>query len=174
MTGRARWLTIGSITAVLVALSIALWRVRASRFSAVPAASSGTTGERVPDPIARAAPTGRFTPAPASAALQPAADEPEQLLRQLEQQSATDKLGALARALEADTRLPESGVMAEARRALIVTLLVDTGDMAAARARTRDFIQRYPDSRYRRLVQGVTGIHPRPSPSSMPDARAPP
>jgi hypothetical protein len=32
----------------------------------------------------------------------------------------------------------------------------------AARAETQAFLAAYPDSEYRRMVQGVTGIHPRP------------
>jgi len=45
------------------------------------------------------------------------------------------------------------------------------GSRCGARARTRKFIAEYPTSRYLPLVQGVTGIHPRPSPSQMRDAR---
>jgi hypothetical protein len=95
----------------------------------------------------------------------------EQLLRELEPLSITDKPLALSRALAADARLSPEGVMAEARRALIVTLMVDTERMPEARERAREFIRRYPQSRYRPLVQGTTGIHPRPSPSQLRDAR---
>jgi hypothetical protein len=113
--------------------------------------------------------------APLNAAMAPisarAFDPAEQLLRELEPLSVTDRPAALARALEADARLPAQGVMAEARRALIVTLMVDTQRMSDARARAREFIQHYPDSRYLPLVKGVTGIHPRPRPSEQRDAR---
>lgn len=99
------------------------------------------------------------------------APDAEQLLRELEVLSLTDKPLALSRALAGDELLSPQGVMAEARRALIVTLMVDTERMPEARARAREFIRRYPDSRYRPLVQGTTGIHPRPSPSQLRDAR---
>lgn len=99
------------------------------------------------------------------------APDAEQLLRELEPLSITDKPLALERALAADARLSSEGVMAEARRALIVTLMVDTERMPAARERAREFIRRYPESRYLPLVQGTTGIHPRPTPSQLRDAR---
>ena len=99
------------------------------------------------------------------------AQDPEQLLRELEPLSVTDKPLALSRALAADAQMSPSGVMAEARRALIVTLMVDTERMPEARERAREFIRRYPESRYRPLVQGTTGIHPRPTPSQLRDAR---
>jgi hypothetical protein len=50
-----------------------------------------------------------------------------------------------------------------------ITLLVDLGEMEEARARTRRFIELHPESRYRPLVQGVTGIHPRPTVRSKPE-----
>ena len=95
----------------------------------------------------------------------------EAVLRQLEPLSVTDKPRALGLALAADSALPPHGVFAEARRALIVTLMVDVQRMSEARARAREFIAQYPSSRYLPLVQGVTGIHPRPSPSQLRDAR---
>ena len=102
-----------------------------------------------------------------------AADPAEQLLREVEPLAVADKPAALARALAADAQLPAHGVMAEARRALIVTLMVDTQRMSEARDRAHEFIRRYPDSRYLPLVKGVTGIHPRPRPSELRDARPP-
>jgi hypothetical protein len=101
----------------------------------------------------------------------PPVPDAEQLLRELEPLSITDKPLALSRALTADAQLSPSGVMAEARRALIVTLMVDTERMPEARERAREFIRRYPQSRYLPLVQGTTGIHPRPTPSQSRDAR---
>ena len=101
----------------------------------------------------------------------PAAPDAEQVLRELEPLSITDKPLALSRALAADARLSPAGVMAEARRALIVTLMVDTARMPEARERAREFMRRYPKSRYLPLVQGTTGIHPRPTPSQLRDAR---
>lgn len=80
----------------------------------------------------------------------------------LEALKKTDKKRALAYAFQGEEWYAEAGKPAEARRAMIVTLMVDLGQMEQARERSRDFIKLYPDSPYRRLVQGVTGIHPRP------------
>jgi hypothetical protein len=114
-------------------------------------------------------------PPPLTAAITPAAqravDPAEQLLRELEPLAVFDKPAALARALAADARLPAQGMMAEARRALIVTLMVDTERISEARVRALEFIKQYPDSRYLPLVKGVTGVHPRPRPSELRDAR---
>ncbi len=95
----------------------------------------------------------------------------EDILRQLAPLSVSDQPRALELALAADSKLPPDGVFAEARRALIVTLLVDVQRMSEARARARRFMTDYPSSSYLPLVQGVTGIHPRPSPSQLRDAQ---
>jgi len=95
------------------------------------------------------------------------------ILRQLDQLAASDKPRALEFALAADELLPDTGVFAEARRALIVTLSVDVQHMSEARERAKQFIAAYPTSPYLTLVQGVTGLHSRPSPSQMRDARDP-
>ena len=95
------------------------------------------------------------------------------VLREAYQLNQTDKPRALALLLDAERTYGDIGHMVQARLALIVSLLVDTGRMADARDRARVFIERYPDSRYRGLVQGVTGIHPRPSPSESAAMRAP-
>jgi hypothetical protein len=77
--------------------------------------------------------------------------------------NAMDKPRALALARQGDAWYPTTGESAEARKAMVVTLLVDLGNMDEARRETRAFIAAYPRSSYRPLVQGVTGIHPRPS-----------
>jgi hypothetical protein len=77
--------------------------------------------------------------------------------------SGVDKPRALALARQGDDWYPSTGESAEARKAVAITLLVDLGNMEEARRETRAFIARYPGSSYRPLVQGVTGIHPRPS-----------
>lgn len=87
---------------------------------------------------------------------------PEQYWRNLEELRLDDRERALAYALMGEEWYPDTGKPAEARRAMIVTLLVELGRMPEARDRTRAFIQKYPHSPYRRLVQGLTGIHPRP------------
>jgi hypothetical protein len=97
----------------------------------------------------------------------------EASLREIDALSRTDKPRALELALEADRRLPPVGVMAEARRAVIVTLLAELDRLSEARARARNFGAEYPNSRYLPLVQGVTGVHPRPRPSELRDARLP-
>lgn len=90
----------------------------------------------------------------------------DEYLRALEQLNATDKPRALELVQLGEHWYPNSGVRAEAREAMGITLLVDLGDMQEARVRTRRFIAEHPESPYRPLVQGVTGIHPRPSVSS--------
>jgi hypothetical protein len=77
--------------------------------------------------------------------------------------NAVDKPRALAFARQGDGWYPSTGENAEARKAMAITLLVDLGSMEEARRETRAFIAAYPRSSYRPLVQGVTGIHPRPS-----------
>ncbi|HEX2733163.1 MAG TPA: hypothetical protein VHM70_16245 [Polyangiaceae bacterium] len=84
-------------------------------------------------------------------------------LRELEALSLTDKQAALLLVEQGEQWYPSQGRAAEARRAMRVTLLVDLGRMPEARRFTREFIEQYPTSSYRPLVQGVTGIHPRPS-----------
>ncbi len=87
---------------------------------------------------------------------------PEEYWQELERLEREDKAVALSYALAGQEWYPDEGRPAEARHAKIVTLLVDTGKMEEARTRTRSFIEKYPSSPYRPLVQGVTGIHPRP------------
>lgn len=85
----------------------------------------------------------------------------EAALREASRLNAMDKPGALQLILDAEDRFPESPY-AEPRRALRITLLIDLGRMEEARALVRPFLERYPKSEYGPLVQGVTGIHPRP------------
>lgn len=101
-------------------------------------------------------------PAPSRAKVEEPESE-ELFWNELERLERKDKQEALAYALAGDDWYSDEGTPAEARRAKIVTLLVSLGKMEEARAKTRVFIEKYPDSSYRRLVQGVTGIHPRPS-----------
>jgi len=80
----------------------------------------------------------------------------------LERLWVADRQGALAHALEGEARFGPRGRAAEARQAVIVTLLTELGRMPEARQRTLSFLSEHPRSGYRRLVQGLTGIHPRP------------
>jgi hypothetical protein len=86
-----------------------------------------------------------------------------EFLEQLRELNVTDKHAALTLAQKGETWYSATGTLAEARRAMRITLLVDLERMAEARAFTREFIEQYPTSPYRKLVQGVTGVHPRPS-----------
>jgi hypothetical protein len=88
----------------------------------------------------------------------------EAYLRDLEALRQQDKEAALALAREGAAWYPNQGVLAEARKALLATLLVDLGRMAEARVEVRRFLQEHPESRYRPMLQGMTGIHPRPGP----------
>jgi hypothetical protein len=85
-------------------------------------------------------------------------------LQELERLARADKARALQWVDLGDRRYPARGMRAEARQALRVTLLVELGLMTEARERARRFIEEHPTSPYRRLVQGQTGIHPRPGP----------
>jgi hypothetical protein len=84
-------------------------------------------------------------------------------LEQLRALNFTDKNAALVLAEKGEEWYSDTGRNAEARRAMRITLLVDLDRMSEARALTREFIAKYPQSPYRPLVQGATGIHPRPS-----------
>jgi hypothetical protein len=142
------------------------WRASRSEVESVVVRGSDPAPPQ-PAPLRRSPPLT----AAVTAAGHRVADPAEQLLRELEPLAVGDKPAALARALAADAQLPAQGVMAEARRALIVTLMVDTQRMSEARERAHEFIRQYPDSQYSPLVKGVTGIHPRPRPSELRDAR---
>lgn len=74
----------------------------------------------------------------------------------------TDKEAALEWARSGEDWYGDASPHTDARRAVAITALVDLGRMKQARREVREFIERHPDSRYRPLVQGVTGIHPRP------------
>jgi hypothetical protein len=83
-------------------------------------------------------------------------------LHELMRLHAADKSRALTLAKKGDEWYSSTGRPAEARKAMAITLLVDLDEMEEARRETREFIAAYPASPYRTLVQGVTGIHPRP------------
>lgn len=90
-------------------------------------------------------------------------DSEQAYFHELSRLNAVDKPHALELARQGDTWYGTTGANAEARKAMAITLLVDLGNMEQARRETRAFIAAYPQSSYRPLVQGVTGIHPRPS-----------
>lgn len=88
-------------------------------------------------------------------------DEPA-YWRELSRLNTADKSRALEYARKGDTWYGATGGTAEARQAMIVTVLVDLGKMDEARREARAFMTAHPGSSYLPLVQGVTGIHPRP------------
>lgn len=158
------------LSAVAVCLGAAAWWLLQSE-AATSHIASARPRAAPPLPLGPALVPASIT-APSVAASGVAGEPTEQrVLRELEPLAVTDKARALALALEADGKLPPSGIFAEARRALIVSLLVDLQRMPEARQRAREFSRSFADSRYLPLVQGVTGIHPRPRPSQLRDAR---
>lgn len=148
----AWWFSTSSRSSVERAVSTSQARPTSS-----PAAQSSPAPSLGPsEPTAHGAPQVRGAHLPARPA------SPELYWQELETIERTDKQRALQYALAGEQWYPDEGKPAEARRAKIVTLLVALGRMPEARERTRAFLEQYPNSPYRRLVQGVTGIHPRP------------
>lgn len=96
----------------------------------------------------------------ASASSKP--DTEEAYWHELSRLRSVDKAGALAFAKKGDDWYSNTGGTAEARKAMAITLLVDLGKMDDARRETRAFVAAFPSSPYLPLVEGVTGIHPRP------------
>jgi hypothetical protein len=102
-------------------------------------------------------------PAPARAALDSKPADENAYLHAVWELHDTDKPRALELVRKGDAWYSNHGVAAEARKAMAITLLVELGQMEPARAEVRRFITAYPDSRYLPMVEGVTGIHPRPT-----------
>ncbi len=157
-----------ALVAVLLAVGavIALWLAPAA--PAVPAGSA--IGEVSAARGADEARLRRREDAGAGAAAAPNGDgagppfaDEDEYLRELARLNRTDPRRARALVRQGERWYSASGVRAEAREAMGITLLVDLGEMEEARALARRFITEHPTSRYRPLVQGVTGIHPRPS-----------
>jgi len=154
-----------------IGVAIALWPAAPEPPSApltvaAVATSAGHTNEETGTPRAADGIDGGTEPhptaSPAARSLPPFASE-DDYLRELARLNRTDKRQALELVRQGDGWYSASGARAEARQAMGVTLLVDLGEMAEARARARRFLAEHPESSYRPLVQGVTGIHPRPS-----------
>jgi hypothetical protein len=100
---------------------------------------------------------------PQVAPLSPPAESPERAhFRELERLMVVDKAQALEWLERSDAQLPQTGRFAEARQATRITLLVGQGRMREAREHTYKFLAEHPQSEYRHLVSGQTGIHPRP------------
>jgi hypothetical protein len=133
----------------------------AARVEAPALAPSGALP--LPSPVERAEVVASTSPQ------QPASEDA--FLQRLLELNRTDKPRALELARRGEGWYSDEGVRAEARKAMIVTLLVDLGHMSEARTEARELIRRYPESRYLPLVQGVTGIHPRPGGPGQAGAR---
>lgn len=131
-----------------------------------PPSAASSVADPAPPPTASDNVT-KITPAKI---LQDSAPPEREYLEQLSSLNHTDKQAALTWAEKGDEWYSHVGRNAEARRAMRVTLLVDLNRMDEARTFTREFIAQYPNSPYRRLVSGVTGIHPRPSGPRAPAA----
>jgi hypothetical protein len=155
--------------ALIVAAMVWWQRDGASKPAAKPppaaTAAAATPAPVLPGPAA-VVPAAEALPVASGAPRAPFADEPS-YIRELWRLNETDKSRALQLARDGERWFPNSGVGEEARRAMVVTLLVDLGRMKEARDEVRRFIEQHPDSRYRPLVQGVTGIHPRPGPPNQ-------
>ncbi len=163
MTGRSRRRNLAVAAWLLGVVAIAgLWGLRRE---APPPSTPDRASAREPEPlssepVASAAP---LPPAPTQSPPEPGAPRSEEeLARELSRLNATDKPRALALALATDDTYPSTGVYAEARRAMIITLLVDLNRFDEARERVYPFLKAYPESPYVPLVEGKTGIHPRP------------
>lgn len=109
-------------------------------------------------------------PKTAAPALERPASE-EEYFQRLDALRSSAPADALAWVERGQEWYGSEGKYAEARTAMQVTLLVDLSRMPEARAITRKFILEHPDSPYRPLMQGVTGIHPRPGPPASVAAR---
>jgi hypothetical protein len=161
---RWRRATIAVLALAVVGVAVWLWGpLRAtSVLQSTPAPGSI---EEAALPVAAIPPAPPVTSAPGASRGQPETGAPsgeEDSLAEIARLNATDKPRALALALSADDAYPSAGADAEARRAMIITLLVDLGRMEEARQRVYRYIEAYPDSPYLPLVEGKTGIHPRP------------
>lgn len=125
--------------------------------------ASTTAQQELPRTVGRTELHPTLTVRPVVPALDDSPLPEDEYLEQLRALNFTDKNAALTFAEKGEQWYSETGRSAEARRAMRITLLVDLDRMSEARTLTREFIAQYPESPYRKIVQGVTGIHPRPS-----------
>lgn len=160
MTPRARIAALCAVGAVAIVIAL----IRRDRMTPAreqaprvdqPITGAPTLPASVASPIA-----GSTAGPPAAASHRPETED--QFMRELMQLESTDKQAALTLAQKGEAWYSGSGKPAEARKAMIVTLLADLDRMDEARALARGFMTAFPDSEYLPLVQGATGIHPRP------------
>jgi hypothetical protein len=164
MIGRSRRrnLAVGALLVGSIA-SAGLWSLQRRTAPAPSAKERDSTREPEPLPAMPVDSAASLPPAPPEVLLEAAAPaSEEEASREVARLNVTDKPRALALALRADAAYPSTGVYAEARRAMIITLLVDLDRMEEARQRVYHYLDMYPGSPYIPLVEGKTGIHPRP------------
>ena len=82
-------------------------------------------------------------------------------MERLRQEAKASPAAALADADQAEARYGESP-FAEERRALAIQALVGLDRIGEARARTYQFVDRYPSGPFTAQVQALTGVHPTP------------
>jgi hypothetical protein len=163
---RSRGAALAALVVILGGVVYLLTRPATPRHarSGEPPATIETAASAVTEPAA--APSSAVTitarPVPSTSLVDPRPESEAAYMRELSRLARTDKPAALSLAKRGDEWYSDTGDTAEARKAMVVTLLVDLGSMEEARVLTRRFIAAYPSSPYRPLVQGVTGIHPRP------------
>jgi hypothetical protein len=159
MTRGGRIAALGAVVAIAIAVALlrhdhatpARDRPQPADEANAAAASTGT---------APASPARLAARAPAATLQRPATED--EFMHQLMQLESTDKEGALALARRGEAWYSSSGKAGEARKAMIVTLLADLNRMDEARELAHAFMAAFPGSEYLPLVQGATGIHPRP------------
>lgn len=164
--GKGVWAGVAGLGFTTLAL---LWLVGSELARPVPGAPPAPVSPAKPavlsesSGVSSASPRAVPTPVPSlSVGAPPPFPNETSYLTELARLNVQDKPRALALAREGDRWYPSVGKGAEARKAMTVTLLVDLGNMTEARQETERFIAQFPESSYRPLVQGVTGIHPRP------------
>lgn len=167
MSGRVLTLCLAAGAGVMV-LAVGLlpdlrWRSAAAPLDRLPAREPMAERPSEPEVAAEADSAGQAGSGSSAAAPgSPFASE-DDYLRELSRLRLTDRHRALELVRSGAHWYSSHGERAAARQAMGITLLVDVGEMEEAREAARRFIATHPTSAYRPLVQGVTGIHPRPT-----------
>jgi hypothetical protein len=158
---------IGFALAALLVVAALAWLVRRpaqTRQAPSPEESKQLSETGTQSPLLRPPPLqATLSPPSRAVAREPPFASEDDYLRELERLNAVDKSAALELVERGSQWYPNSSVRQEAREAMGITLLVDLGRIDEARERVRRFIAEHPRSRYRPLVQGKTGVHPRPT-----------
>jgi len=159
--------SIGFALAALLVVAALAWLVRwpaQTRMAPSPEESEQVSETGAQSPLLRPPPLqATLSPPSRAVAREPPFASEDDYLRELGRLNAVDKITALELVERGAEWYPGASVRQEAREAMGITLLVDLGRIDEARERTRRFIAEHPRSRYRPLVQGKTGVHPRPT-----------